>query len=234
MAVSLQPLHSPRRLVTRSRRYRPGMTTAGRAVVLEQFRWHEGHADVWRVFTGPGALHAVVEDLAAPWRDLGVTHVAGIESRGFLLGGAVAVALGSGFVAVRKKTGLLPGPTVQVRAGADYRGQRHLLRMQAVLGAGDRVVLVDDWAERGSQARAARALVEQCGATWLGVSLVVDQLTEQGRAALGPVTSLVSADELGPSTATPADPSPAGPGNGAEEPPTGCGALPPPVAGSRA
>jgi adenine phosphoribosyltransferase len=127
-----------------------------------------------------------------------VTKVAGIESRGFLLGGAVALALGAGFVAVRKAGGLLPGPKVSVEADPDYRGQRQLLRMQAVLRPTDRVLLVDDWAERGSQALAARRLVQAGGAQFVGLSLVVDQLTDAARAKLGRVTALVRADEFGP------------------------------------
>jgi len=102
-----------------------------------------------------------------------------------------------GFVAVRKTEGLLPGPKLMTAAEEDYRGRRHELRMQAVLRADDRVLLVDDWAERGSQARAARHLVEACGATFAGVSLLVDQLDTQARMALGRVTALATADELG-------------------------------------
>lgn len=121
----------------------------------------------------------------------------GIESRGFLLGAAAALDLGVGFVAVRKADGLLPGPKVTTTADLDYRGQRHRLRMQKVLRSADRVLLVDDWAERGSQARAARRLVEACGATFLGVSVLVDQLSADSRDALGRVTALVAAEELG-------------------------------------
>ena len=177
------------------------MTSAGHALVLERFRWVQGHADVWRVFTDAEGLAAVVTELAAPWQDAEVTHVAGIESRGFLLGGAVAVRLGAGFVAIRKNgTGLLPGPKVTATADEDYRGNRHELRMQSVLTASDRVLLVDDWAERGSQALAARELVGRCGARFLGCSLMVDMLTASTRARLGTVTAVVEADELGPSS----------------------------------
>jgi adenine phosphoribosyltransferase len=70
--------------------------------------------------------------------------------------------------------------------------------MQAVLGPEDRVVLVDDWAERGSQASAARRLVESGGATFLGVALLVDQLSAAARDRLGEVTAVARADELGP------------------------------------
>jgi len=171
--------------------------TAARDALLAHFRWHGGHADVWRVFADGDALAAVVTGLAEPWRDQRITRVVGIESRGFLLGAAAAVSLGVGFVAVRKEGGLFPGQKVTVAAEEDYRGVRHRLRMQAVLDAHDRVLLVDDWAERGSQAVAARRLVESTGATFAGVSLLVDQLGPAARTALGRVTALVTADEHG-------------------------------------
>ncbi|MCW2573307.1 MAG: phosphoribosyltransferase, partial [Frankiales bacterium] len=176
------------------------VTDEARAAVLRQFRWVEGHADIWRVFADSQALRHVVEGLAEPWRDAGVTRVVGIEARGFLLGGATAVALGVGFVAIRKSdTSLLPGPKVRATAVEDYRGIRHDLRMQSVLAGDDRVLLVDDWAEKGSQALAAATLVGACSAQFLGLSVVVDMLTDDLRETLGRVTSLVRADELGPS-----------------------------------
>jgi len=168
-----------------------------RAKVLSQFRWSGGHADVWRLFNTTESFSAIVEGLAEPWRDAGITHVLGIESRGFLLGGAVAISLGAGFQAVRKEEGLLPGPKVTVRSAPDYRGRDHLLRMQTTLTSKDVVLLVDDWAERGSQAFAARELVEMCGARFAGASILVDQLNEEARSKIGRVTSLVFARELG-------------------------------------
>jgi adenine phosphoribosyltransferase len=165
--------------------------------LLANFRWNGGHADVWRVFADADALGAVVAGLVEPWRDHRVTRVVGIESRGFLLGAAAAVSLGVGFVAIRKGEGLLPGAKMTTEAEEDYRGLRHRLRMQTVLTPHDRVLLVDDWAERGSQARAARHLVESSGATFLGVSLLVDQLSPAARTALERVTALATADDLG-------------------------------------
>jgi adenine phosphoribosyltransferase len=171
--------------------------TSPRDALLATSRWDGRDADVWRVFADADALRTVVAGLVDPWRDDGVSHVVGIESRGFLLGAAAAVARGAGLVAVRKTGGLLPGATETVGAEEDHRGLRHRLRMQTVLFPGDRVLLVDDWAERGSQARAARQLVELSGATFLGVSLLVDQLEPAARTALGRVTALVTAAELG-------------------------------------
>ncbi|SDF82644.1 adenine phosphoribosyltransferase [Blastococcus aurantiacus] len=171
--------------------------TAARDALLAHFRWSGGHADVWRVFADADALAAVMTGLADSWRDEGITRVVGIESRGFLLGAAAAVSLAVGFVAVRKEGGLFPGPKVTVEAAEDYRGLRHRLRMQAVLDPRDPVLLVDDWAERGSQAAAVQHLVESTGATFAGVSLLVDQLRPAARTALGRVTTLATADELG-------------------------------------
>ncbi|MFL5998961.1 MAG: phosphoribosyltransferase [Streptomyces sp.] len=171
------------------------MMSHARGLVLERFRWIGGHADVWPIFRDPGALAAVVGGLAGPFRDDGVTAVCGIESRGFLLGAAVA-ELGLGFVAVRKGEGIFPGEKLTRRSAPDYRGTRQELRLQrAAVGPGDRVLLVDDWIETGSQVSAVRSMVEQCGGDWAGCTVIVDQTTPARRADLC-VRSIVAAAEL--------------------------------------
>jgi adenine phosphoribosyltransferase len=168
-----------------------------RDLVLEHFGWNEGHADVWGLFRDAGTLATVVRALAEPFADAGVTAVCGVESRGFLLGAAVAVELGVGFVAVRKGDGLFPGDKVEREAGPDYRRQRHRLRVQrGSLGTNDQVLLVDDWIETGSQAAAVKDMVLVCGAAWAGCSVVIDQLTEDRAHAVGPVRALLRAEEL--------------------------------------
>jgi adenine phosphoribosyltransferase len=176
------------------------MTQAAREAVLSTFRWVDGHADIWRLFRDAEVFSVVVEALGSVVRQASATKVAGIESRGFILGGAVAAMTGLGFVPIRKEAGLFPGGKLTVRAKPDYHGQEHLFRLQrdAVVGS-DRVVLVDDWAEIGSQAVAARHLVEAGGAAWAGLVLVVDQLSPETRAALEPVHNIVTAHELGAS-----------------------------------
>jgi adenine phosphoribosyltransferase len=119
---------------------------AGRAGLLARFAWEGGHANVWQVFGHGLTLVAIVAGLAEPWREAGFTHVVGIESRGVLLGGAVATNLGGGFQAVRKSGGMLPGPKLTTTTAADYRGIVNELRMQDVLTSDDVVLLVDDWA----------------------------------------------------------------------------------------
>jgi adenine phosphoribosyltransferase len=164
---------------------------------LASFRWNAGHADVWPIFARADTLAAVVRGLAAPFVESGITAVAGVESRGFLLGGAVAVALDAGFLAVRKAGALFPGATVRRRTDAvDYRGRTYELRMRPDSLRADRVLLVDDWIETGSQARAVASMIASAGATLVGISVMVDQLPVAARPHLPPVTALVTSDQL--------------------------------------
>jgi adenine phosphoribosyltransferase len=173
------------------------MSSSARDAFLARFRWQDGHADVWRAFEDGPTFAAVVDGLAEPWITAGITRVVGVESRGFLLGGAVALRLGVGFQAVRKAGALFPGRKLTVAAAHDYRGNAHELSMQATLAASDVVLMVDDWAERGSQAAAVRQLVELAGARFAGVTLIVDQLQADARRNLAHVTALVAAADLG-------------------------------------
>jgi adenine phosphoribosyltransferase len=164
--------------------------------LLARFAWAGGHADVWRWFDDADTLRASAGALVDPFRDA-ATKVAGIESRGFILGAACALELNVGFVPIRKGGGLFPGPKAVVETSADYRGGRQTLRLQrAALGAGDRVLLVDDWIETGSQAAGARTLVEGCGATFLGVAAVVDELQADRRERLVRVHTLLAKESL--------------------------------------
>jgi adenine phosphoribosyltransferase len=171
--------------------------TLARDALLTRFAWQGGHADVWRVFDDGPAFAAVVAALAAPWRRARVSKVCGVEARGFVLGSAVALTLNAGFVAIRKAGALFPGPKDSEEAGPDYRRMVHRLEIQRrALHAQDRVLLVDDWAQEGSQALAAKHLIERRGATYLGLSVMVDQLSDARSSLLGDVRSIVRAAEL--------------------------------------
>jgi len=155
-----------------------------------------GLGNMWPVFGDTVLFARVIDELASPFAGL-VDKIAGIESRGFVLGAAVAARLRVGFVGIRKADGLYPGETFTAFTAADYRGRRHTFRLQrAALSAGDRVGLVDDWFETGSQGRIARELVERAGATYVGSSIIVDQLSSESRGALEPCHALVAAGEL--------------------------------------
>ncbi|HEX7298142.1 MAG TPA: hypothetical protein VF257_03985 [Solirubrobacteraceae bacterium] len=157
----------------------------------------DGRSDIWRAFADRELFARTVAALAVPFRGERYTKIAGLEARGFVLGGAMAAHTGAGFVAVRKEAGWLPGQVAQLETEPDWQGRKHALRVQrGAMGPDDRVVLVDDWFETGAQALAARALIHQTGATLVGMSIVVDDLNADVRLRLGRVHALLRADAL--------------------------------------
>ena len=167
---------------------------------VRRFRWIDGHADVLSLFADGAFLRRAAEALASPFESVRVDKVVGVEARGFILGTAVALQLDAGFVAIRKRGAIHPGPKATVRANPDWRGKRPELALQRqAITANDRVLLVDDWIETGSQAQAARQLIEECGGRWAGLSVLVDQSKPATRRGLDPVASVVSFDALPPS-----------------------------------
>jgi adenine phosphoribosyltransferase len=171
-----------------------------REELLRRWRWVDGHADVLGLFTDGRFLRAAALALAAPFADERVDKVAGIEARGFVLGAAVALELQAGFVAMRKPGSVHPGPKLQRKSLPDWRGRRvELVVQRNAVAAGERVLVVDDWAETGSQALVARQLLEEVGGVYVGLSLIVDQLAEERRSRLAPVASVVDAADLPPS-----------------------------------
>jgi adenine phosphoribosyltransferase len=176
--------------------------------LVRSFRWVDGHADIWRWFSEGELFRRIVGELADPFRGVGVTKVASLEARGFVLAGAVAKELGAGVVVARKRGGVLPGPRSEVLTSPDYRGRRLTLVMQSDLLAGDDLVLlVDDWIETGSQALAARALIEGTGASFVGLSVIVrDGTSDEVQEGLRPLHLLVDAGDLGPADALPSGP----------------------------
>ena len=152
---------------------------------LARFRWIDGHADVIGLLADGELLAGAVKTLAEPFEKERVTKVAAVEARGFILGAGVALVFGVGLVAIRKPGSIHPGSKVVRVTSPDWRGQESILRLQrSTLAEDDSVLLVDDWAETGSQALASRSLIEDCGASYAGLSLLVDQL--RGRRACSP------------------------------------------------
>jgi adenine phosphoribosyltransferase len=172
-----------------------------RETLLSRFRWIDGHADVLGLLEDATFLAEVGGALWAPFSDAAVTKVAAIEARAFVLGTAAALHGGVGIAAIRKAGAVHPGPKAVRTTEPDWRGRRVELRVRrTAISPGDRVLLVDDWAEMGSQALAARELIEECGGSYVGLSLLVDQLSADLRERLAPVTALARYDEL-PSSA---------------------------------
>lgn len=120
-----------------------------------------------------------VDELVQPLAGLKIDKVAGIEARGFILGGAVAHQLSAGFVPLRKK-GKLPHKTVAVEYALEY-GTDIIEMHVGALNPGDRVLLIDDLIATGGTALAATHLLRQVGADIIGAAFVVD-LPELGGA----------------------------------------------------
>jgi adenine/guanine phosphoribosyltransferase-like PRPP-binding protein len=166
--------------------------------LVERLRHFDGHSDTLGLFADAGFLSRAGVALADPFRDLGVGKVVGIEARGFVLATAVALELGAAFAAVRKSGPIHPGAKEELLAPPDWRGLETVLRLQRhVIEPGEGVLIVDDWAETGSKGLTSRRLVEACGGRYVGLSLLVDQLEPDVRAALEPVAAVALAEEVG-------------------------------------
>ncbi len=128
--------------------------------------------DITTLLGNAQALHATLEQMAAPWLDAGITKVAGIEARGFILGGALACRLGAGFLPLRKK-GKLPHTTIRVEYSLEY-GVDELEMHADGAKAADRVLLVDDLIATGGSAAAGIRLLRSVDATVVGAAFVID------------------------------------------------------------
>ena len=150
--------------------------------------------DITTLLGNAPMFQLAIDALARPWATDDVTHVAGIEARGFILGGAVAQRVGAGFVPIRKK-GKLPHATVRVAYSLEY-GIDEMEMHRDALQPGERVLLIDDLIATGGTAEAAVKLLRALGAEIVAACFVID-LPELGGAqrleALGvPVRSLVA------------------------------------------
>lgn len=130
--------------------------------------------DITPVLQDPELLQSTIQVFADRHRDAGVDKVVGIEARGFIFGVPVALALGAGFVPVRKK-GKLPADTIERSYGLEYGEDAVELHTDAI-GKGERVLLIDDLLATGGTAAAAAHLIEQLG----GEIVEIDFLIELG------------------------------------------------------
>lgn len=138
--------------------------------------------DVTPLLRDPGGLKQVVDAFADRYRGSGVQVVAGIESRGFLFGAPLAVALGVGFVPIRK-LGKLPADKISREYALEY-GTNALEMHRDAVHPGEKVLLIDDLLATGGTARAAAGLVEEVGGRIVEVAFVIELAFLEGRAAL--------------------------------------------------
>ncbi|MCU1370155.1 MAG: apt [Ilumatobacteraceae bacterium] len=139
--------------------------------------------DITPLLADPGALAAAVHGLSAAFTDRGITKVVGMEARGFIFAAPVAVALGAGFVPVRK-AGKLPWSVNRQEYVLEY-GTDLLEIHQDAVTAEDRVLVIDDVLATGGTAAATVQLLGQSSATVVALGFVMELAFLDGRAALG-------------------------------------------------
>lgn len=128
--------------------------------------------DITTLLGNARAFRLTVDELVRPWADARIDRVAGIEARGFILGGALAHQLHAGFVPIRKK-GKLPHTTVRVAYSLEYGVDEMEMHLDAVQ-PGERIILVDDLIATGGTAEAAVRLLRQRGVDVLAACFIID------------------------------------------------------------
>jgi len=135
--------------------------------------------DITTLLGDARAFRRAVDELVQPWAGMKIDKVAGIEARGFILGGAVAHQVSAGFIPIRKK-GKLPHKRVSVAYSLEY-GLDEMEVHEDAVSKGERVILVDDLIATGGTAEGAVKLLRQLGANVLAACFVID-LPELGGA----------------------------------------------------
>ena len=138
--------------------------------------------DITTLLREPEGFHAVVDSLALPYADAGIDVVVGIESRGFIIGGAVADRLRAGSSPVRKP-GKLPSKTLAEKYALEY-GTDSLEIHDDAVAPGQRVLIVDDVIATGGTAKATASLVRRLGGTVHGLAFLIELVGLNGRAQL--------------------------------------------------
>ncbi len=128
--------------------------------------------DITTLLSNPKAFRRAVDELVHPYAGTKVDQIAGVEARGFILGGAVAHQLSAGFVPIRKK-GKLPYETVRVSYSLEYGFDEMEMHKDAI-SPGQTVILVDDLIATGGTAEGAIKLLRQMGAEIVAACFVID------------------------------------------------------------
>ncbi|OGS90541.1 MAG: adenine phosphoribosyltransferase [Gallionellales bacterium GWE2_58_10] len=145
---------------------------------------HQGimFRDITTLLKDPVGLRATIHEIVSRYKNMKIDKVAGIESRGFIIGTPVAYELGLGFVPIRKK-GKLPAETVGRDYELEYGTDRIEIHTDAIQ-KGDRVLLVDDLIATGGTAEAAAGLIQDMGGIVVECCFVIDLPDIGGRARL--------------------------------------------------
>lgn len=128
--------------------------------------------DLTPLFANPDAMNYVLKSVRDEFDGKGITKIAGIEARGFMFGSALAQSMGLGFVPIRKK-GKLPRETYRADYELEYGTDAVEIHKDALLDT-DHVLLIDDVLATGGTASAAASLIQLCGATLVGLAVLLN------------------------------------------------------------
>ena len=155
------------------------MDTSLREQLTQSIRTIDGYPkpgiqfrDITTLLNKPRAFRRAIDELVHPYAGVGIEQVAGIEARGFILGGAVAHQLSAGFVPIRKK-GKLPHETVRIAYSLEYGIDEMEMHRDAIT-PNQKVILVDDLIATGGTAEGAVKLLNQMGADVVAACFVID------------------------------------------------------------
>ncbi|WJW79698.1 adenine phosphoribosyltransferase [Bartonella sp. TP] len=138
--------------------------------------------DITTLLGDAAALSYTIEAMAEPFQNQQIYKVAGIESRGFILGGAIAAKLNAGFIPIRKK-GKLPYKTVSIAYSLEY-GIDEMEMHSDALQAGEKILIVDDIIATGGSAIAATKLLHKLGAEVIAAAFIINLPYLNGSAKL--------------------------------------------------
>ena len=137
----------------------------------------EGKGDISLLLEDVGAFRQAIEEMLAPFQKENIDKVVAIEARGFLFGAVIASTMNVPLAMVRKE-GNLPMDVLREEV-IDYTGKKKVLEIQKdAIKKGERVLVVDDWVETGSQARTAFQMIEKLGGEIAGFTVLVDNTTK--------------------------------------------------------
>jgi adenine phosphoribosyltransferase len=133
----------------------------------------EGRYDVTPIFENPDVFSNLLQDLIEPFENIKFDKIAGLDALGFVIGGALAQKKGAGFICIRKG-GKLPGinnTVLKTSSFTDYTKTSKSFEInKSSVKKGDKILLVDEWIETGTQMKAAVKLIEELGGEVVGIS----------------------------------------------------------------
>ena len=133
----------------------------------------KGRYDVTPIFENPEVFSNLLNDLIAPFKDVNFDKIAGLEALGFVIGGALAQKMNKGFICIRKG-GKLPGindTVLKTSSFIDYTNTSKSFEInKSSVKKGEKILLIDEWIETGTQIKASVKLIEELGGEIIGIS----------------------------------------------------------------